>query len=78
MKEEKLNIFIPAMALQNPANPPDINLNQKLRFAVLRFFFTKDFYGLISVRDPLPGVFLEEYKLNAPLLGYDVSAIVRC
>lgn len=77
-REEKIEYFVPALALEHLSNPDSFTLHQKLKYAILRYFLTKDYYSLISVPNPLPGVFIEHYTFNKEKLGYDVSAIIKC
>lgn len=76
-KEKKVKYFIPAMALEHPANPEIFSLHQKLKFAIIRYFINGDYLSLVSVPDPLPGVLLEQQTFNKKMLGYDICAIIR-
>lgn len=77
-KQEKIEYFIPAQALEHITNPETFTLHEKLRFAILRYFLHQDYYSPILTQSALPGVLIQQKTLSYDPLGYKVSAIVRC
>lgn len=74
--QTKINIFVPALALQHSSNPEGISRREQLELAVMRYFLNKDFYNP-TYRRPAPYVFLEKFLFKKNPLGYAVSAIVE-
>lgn len=75
MKQERLiECFIPALALEFPVNEEYSILPDKIRSAVNRLIHTGTFTKNVEVRDPIPFIFLKDYKFNKNKLGYDVIA----
>ncbi len=75
-KEKRINVFVPALALEHVCNPENASRREKLQLAVMRYFFNKDFYNPTYYR-PAPYVFLEKIFFKSDPLGYAVSAVVK-
>ncbi len=76
-KEKKLNIFIPAQALEHVCNAENANLREKIRWALIRYYFNKDFFNPAYTR-PAPSVYVEKQLLKTDPLGYAVEAVLKC
>lgn len=77
-KEEEMQIFIPAKALEHPSNPEEYELKDKIKWALIRYYINDDFFGFIEVRDKIPIIIVEKTQFNPIELGYFVIASVRC
>ena len=75
--KQKIDLFIPALALQHPTNPENCDLKCKIRLAVLRYWQSEDFNSILQVVDPTPLVILKETLFNKGKLGYDVKGYIR-
>lgn len=73
-KSKTIECFIPALALEHPANEENYTLRDKLCAAVNRFIHTGSFSELITVQDDTPYVFIENTVFNPVDLGYYVRA----
>ncbi len=73
---ETKEYFVPAKALEHHTNPENFNRDQKILAAVQRFHINGDFEQLITVKDNMPSIFVEEYRFNKDRMGYDVVAII--
>lgn len=70
-KQKKLNIFIPAQALEHLQNGEDFNLREKLAAAVDRLVKTGDFFEPVAEKSY---VFIENKKFHPESMGYTVEA----
>lgn len=75
-KQEIIECFIPAQALEHPANGEYYTLTQKLRMALFRLHHTGNFNDSITVQDPIPHIFIKDTVFNPVDLGYHVRARV--
>lgn len=74
----KINCFVPALALEHSANPEGLTKKDKIRRAILRYYFNnKNFYAYYLGTHPLPFVVLEAVVLKKDPLGFAVQARVR-
>ncbi len=72
----KLNIFIPARALEHPCNSEFASRREKIKLAVIRYFLHGDFFTAHYTR-PAPYVFLEKIHFKTNPLGYAIQATVE-
>lgn len=73
---KEVSIFVPARALEHECNSEDANLKEKLKWALIRYYFNKDFFNP-AVKRPFPGIFLEKIALKVEPLGYAVEAQIK-
>lgn len=76
-KKQKINIFIPAQALQNVGNPEFATLRERIKLAIIRHLRFKDFKSFHLGPHPLPGIFIEKTSLRTDPLGYAVIADIK-
>lgn len=76
-QNENIKYFIPAQALEHPANGEQFNLHQKIVWAIVRYRQNQDFFSLVEVESSLPPIYLEKVYFNKEQLGYDVCAIMK-
>lgn len=74
MTDRTLKCFIPALALEHPSNGESFTLLDKIRYAVLRLDQNGNFDDLITVKDPVPYIFIKSHRFNKENMGYDVVA----
>lgn len=72
---EKINIFIPARALEHPCNAEFASREDKIKWAIIRYYLHKDFSTPQYTR-PAPYVFLEKVYFKKDLLGYAVLGTI--
>lgn len=75
-KIKKIEIFVPAQALEHPSNQETASLKEKIRFAVLRYYQKNDFMALLEAQDPIPWVNVHKTIFKAKELGYEVLASI--
>ena len=75
--KQKIDLFVPALALQHPTNPENCDLKCKIRLAILRFWQNDDFGSILQVVDPALLIIIKEVVFNKEKLGYDVKGYVR-
>lgn len=75
-KKQKINIFIPALALEHICNAEFASRDEKIKWAIIRYTLHKDFFNPAYMR-PAPYVFLEKVLLKKNPLGYAVIATVE-
>lgn len=76
MIEEKINVFIPARALEHVCNSEFATRDEKIQWAIRRYYLNKDFFNPRYER-PAPYVFLDKILFKNDPLGYAVKAIIR-
>lgn len=74
--KEPTEYFIPAAALEHPANPEFANLRDKIIYAIRRYEQNSDFQSNLEVIDLVPFVSTRKIQFNKERMGYDVLAIV--
>lgn len=74
-KEEKIKCFVPALALEHSDNLEFASVFEKIKCAVIRYYQNEDFF--VSLKYPVPGVFIEKKIFHPKALGYEVSAVVK-
>lgn len=77
-KQEEMQIFVPAQALEHPGNQEEYTLKEKIKWALIRYYLNDDFMGLISVSDRLPSVSIEKMQFDPVHVGYYVISAIRC
>jgi len=70
---KKLNIFVPALALEHPHNSEDYDLKDKLAAAVDRLHKTGDFFEPVQITSY---IFIKNKKFHPEALGYTVEAVI--
>ena len=73
-QEKMIECFVPALALEHPSNPETFKKVDKVRAAVRRYEQNGDFDSLITVRDPMPDIFIKKMEFKPEALGYWVVA----
>ncbi len=77
-KEIKIECFVPALALEHADNQERIEKKQKIRLALLRYYFNEDFFESIPTWNlEFPFVILEKISFHKIALGYEISATLR-
>lgn len=71
-KIEKIEVFVPALALEQRGNPEYATLREKLIRAVIRWWQKEDFFVDIDVNSETPFVYLEDIKFDKDSFGYHV------
>lgn len=76
-KVEKIEIFVPAHALEHPANKETARREEKIRMAILRYYQQDDFMALLEAQDSIPWVNLHKVTFKPRELGYKVLASIE-
>lgn len=74
MKKQKINIIVPALALEHVQNPEFADLRDKIARALQRYHLTGNFMHEGILEAPVPYIFVEKFKLVQEPLGYQVLA----
>lgn len=72
--QKKLDILVPALALEHPHNPEFANLRDKIGAALQRYQKTGNFMDLSHFDGPPAYYFIQDMKLIEEPLGYRVTA----
>lgn len=78
MKKISVECFVPALALEHDDNNERSQLQDKLRFAIIRCYQNNDFFSPVSKKIRLPAVLILKRTFYPEALGYLVSAILKC
>lgn len=75
--QEKIEVFVPARALEYFSNAECSNLSKKLKLAVCRYYLKGDFFVAESNEDSRVKVFLDRFVFNKEAIGYEVWAFIK-
>ncbi len=70
-------LFIPAKALEHPANEEKYTLIDKLKAAAYRHDYSGTFETPAYIPDSLSRIFIKDFKFNPPKMGYDTEIEIR-
>lgn len=76
-KEEKLETFVPALALEHHMNEEYAGKKEKVRNAIRRLVSFGDYFVEEVPPDPPPFVIVDDMKFIPDALGYHVFATIR-
>ena len=76
-KGQKVNIFVPAQALQHDHNAENDSRDIRIRAAIRRYVENDDFFSQNTIEKYRFVVLIDDIKFNALAFGYEVLATLR-